>query len=193
MLDFKSVRERKTTLNELAAGLNKDDLRKLTIEMVDTLQGLIKDCTDDNVTFTPIDPKAEDTAAATEAERHIAWTLGHLVVHMTASAEESAFLAAEMARGVPNHGRSRYETHWTTIHTIQQCHDRLEESRRMRLAMIDVWPDQPHLDVAYEPFPGAGQRNCFAQFIGGLSHDDSHLKQIAEVIRQAKEARIMQA
>jgi hypothetical protein len=155
--------------------------------MVDTVHGLIKDCTDADVTFTPVDPAAKDDAAATEAEKTIAWSLGHIIVHITASSEESAFLAAEMARGVPNHGRSRYETHWETVTTIRQCRDRLEESRRMRLATLDVWPDQPHVEITYEPYPTAGQRNCFAQFIGGLSHEDSHLAQIREVVRQAKD------
>lgn len=189
MLDFQSVRERKTTMMALAEGLSKDDLRRLTNEMVDMVQGTIADCTDADVVFNPFDPKAKDDYAATEAEKNIAWGLGHLIVHVTASSEESAFLAAEMARGVPNHGRSRYETPWQTVTTMQQCCERLEESRRMRLAMLDVWPDQPHVEVMHEPWPGAGGRNCFAQFLGGMSHEHSHLEQIAEVVRQAKAAR----
>jgi hypothetical protein len=189
MLDFKAVRTKRMTLAELAAGLTKDDLRALTNEMVDTMQDLIKGCTDADVVFTPLDPAAKDDAAATEDERYIAWGLGHLIVHCTASTEEAAFLAAELARGVPHHGRSRYETHWTTVTTIQQCRDRLEENRRMRLATIDVWPDEPHVDLTYEPYPNAGPRNCYAYFIGGLSHDDSHLNQIREVVRQAHAAR----
>lgn len=188
MLDFQAVRTRRTTLSELASGLTKDDLRALTNEMVDAVQSLIKDCTDADVTFTPVDPTAKDDAAATDAERNIAWGLGHVIVHITASSEEAAFLAAELARGVPNHGRSRYETHWEMVTTMQQCRDRLEESRRMRLATLDVWPDQPHVEITFEPYPTAGQRNCFAQYIGGLSHEDSHLEQIREVVRQAKAA-----
>ncbi len=186
MLDFQSVRDRKQKLPELAHGLTRDDLRALTNEMVDTQLALIKDCTDADVVFQPIDPIAKDDAAATEAEKDLAWTLGHLIVHGTASSEESAFIAAELARGVPNHGRSRYETHWETIKTIAHCRARLEESRRIRLATIDVWPDEPHTDVTYEPYPSAGQRNCYAYFIGGLSHDDSHLAQFGEVISQSK-------
>jgi hypothetical protein len=189
MLDFAAVRTRRTTITELASGLTKDDLRRLTNEMIDTVQHLIEGCTDADVVFTPIDTNAKDDFAATDAEKHIAWGLGHLVVHVTASSEESAFLAAEMARGVPNHGRSRYETLWETVTTIAQCRERLEESRRMRLATLDVWPDEPHVDITYEPWPGAGARNCYAQFIGGMSHEHSHLEQIAEVVRQAKAAR----
>ncbi len=55
----------------------------------------------------------------------------------------------------------------------------------MRLATLDVWPNEPHIDITYEPFPTAGQRNCYAYFIGGLSHDDSHLAQIVDVVHQA--------
>jgi hypothetical protein len=65
------------TLAELASGLTKDDLRALTTEMVDTMQHFIKDCADADVVFTPIDPAAKDDAAATEAEKDIAWNLGH--------------------------------------------------------------------------------------------------------------------
>lgn len=186
MLDFKAVRERKMTMAELAQGLTTADLRALTNEMVDAQHALIRDCTDADVTFVPVDPAADDAYAASEAEKNIAWTLGHVIVHTTASAEEAAFLAAEMARGVPNHGRSRSEVPWQTVTTIAQCRERLEESRRMRLAMLDVWPGQPHTDIVVEPFPGSGPRNCYARFLGGLAHDDSHLGQIAEIVRQAK-------
>jgi hypothetical protein len=189
MLDFQAVRDRKMTMAELANGLTVDDLRRQTNEMIDNVQDLIKDCTDADVVFEPIDPDAKDDFASSDAEKGIAWNLAHLVVHTTASSEESAFLAAEMARGVPNHGRSRYETPWETVTTIAQCRDRLEESRRMRLATLDVWPAQPHTGIAFEPWPGAGERNCFSQFLGGMSHEHSHLAQIAEVVRQAKAVR----
>ncbi len=189
MLDLQSVRERKTTMMKLAEGLTVDDLRRLTNEMIDCVHDLIKDCTDADVVFTPTDSNAKDDFASSEAEKNIAWGLGHLIVHTTASSEESAFLATEMARGVPNHGRSRYETPWQSVTMIRQCRDRLEESRRMRLAMLDVWPAGPHFDVIYEPYPTAGPRNCVAQFLGGMGHEDSHLAQIAEVVRQAHAAR----
>ena len=189
MLDFAAVRTRRITLAELASGLSKDDLRALTSEMVDFVQDLIKDCTDADVVYEPIDPNAKDDFAASDAEKNIAWGLGHLIVHTTASSEESAFLAAEMARGVPNHGRSRYETSWQSVTTIQQCRERLEESRRMRLATLDVWPAQPHTEITYEPYPNAGPRHCYAQFLGGMNHEHSHLEQIREVVRQAKAAR----
>ena len=189
MLNFSLVRTKQKTILELAAGLTPNDLRALTNEMVDAELHLIADCTDADMVFQPSDPGAKDSAAAKPEDLNIAWTLGHVIVHVTASSEEGAFLAAEMARGVPNHGRSRYETQWETVHTLAQCRTRLEESRRIRLATVDAWPDAPNLDVTFEPFPTAGQRNCFAQFIGGLSHDDSHLAQIADIVKQAKAAR----
>lgn len=190
MLDFNAVREKQLTIADLADGLTPNDLRDLTNEMVDTILDLIKECTDADVTFVPDDPGAYDHAAATEAELHLPWTLGHLIVHVTASSEEAAFIAAEMARGVLRDGRSRYETHWTTITTIQQCRDRLEESRRMRLATLDVWPDQPHLEVTREARQPGVYINPIARFLQGLSHDHNHLDQIAEVVRQARSKRL---
>jgi hypothetical protein len=189
MLNFQDVRDKKTTIQELAKSLTQGDLVKLTNEMIDAMQALIKGCVDADVTFVPVDPAAKDDAASNAADANIAWTLGHVIVHATASSEEAAFLAAEMARGVEFHGRSRYETPWESITSIAQCHARLEESRRMRVALAHAWPDKPNTTIEREPWPGAGMRNCYAQFIGGLSHDDSHLGQIAEIVRQAKAGR----
>ncbi len=189
MLDFTRVRAKEITLRELTAGFTGADLAALTNEMIDEQLRLLAECTDADVTFTPVDHNANDTFASKQEDVNIAWTLGHLIVHVTASSEESAFLAAELARGVENHGRSRYETPWESVTTLAQCRARLEESRRMRLATLNVWPDQPDLENSYEPWPGAGRYNTVSRFVGGLSHDDSHLAQIAEVVRQAKAAR----
>jgi len=177
------------TLRELAAPLTLADLRGLTNEMVDEMLALIAPCADADVVFMPVDPEANDTFAADETEKDVAWTLGHVIVHTTASAEESAFLAAEMARGVLPHGRSRYETPWQTVSTIAQCRARLEESRRMRLASLDLWPDRPILDNTYEPWPGAGDIDAVGRFILGLAHDTDHLGQIADIVHQAQTAR----
>ncbi len=165
------------------------DLRDLTNRMLDAQLALLADCTDADVVFVPQDPAAEDTFAATPEEVNLAWTLGHLVVHVTASSEESAALAAELARGVEFHGRSRYETHWTTVKTVEQCRHLLEESRRMRLASLEMWPAEPHVENTYVRREGAPPTNCFGRFISGLYHDNSHMDQIAEVIRQAQAAR----
>jgi cytochrome c553 len=190
MLDFTPVRAKEQTMAQIVARLTPDDLRRLTNEMIDTQLGLLAECVDADVTFVPDDPIANDPAAATEEEVHISWTLGHLVVHVTASSEEAAAIAAELARGVPHRGgRSRSEVHWTTVTTIAQCRGRLEESRRMRLSSLDMWPDQPHLDNTYVPREGADPVNAMVRFVNGLSHDDSHLAQIAEVARQARAGR----
>jgi hypothetical protein len=190
MLDFTPVRNKEQTMTQLTARLTPADLRGLTNEMVDTMLHLIAECTDADVTFEPSDPGAHDSAAATEAELNLPWTLGHLVVHVTASSEEAAAIAAELARGVPHRGgRSRSEVHWTTVTTLAQCRERLEESRRMRLASLDMWPATPHLDNTYIPREGADPANAVIRFVNGLSHDDSHLAQIGEVVRQARAAR----
>jgi DinB superfamily len=155
--------------------------------MIDTILARIDGCRDEDVCFVPVDPKANDMPAANPEDVNLAWTLGHVIVHTTASSEESAFLAAELARGVPFHGRSRSEVPWQTVTTFAQCRQRLEESRRMRITSLEVWPDAPHLDLVIEPWPGAPLIvNAVGRFVVGLLHDYSHLGQIAEIVRQAR-------
>ncbi len=153
------------------------------------MHSLIAECVDADVTFAPDDPEANDTFATDEADVRLPWTLGHVIVHATASAEESAALAAELARGVRYHGRSRHEVPWQAITTIAQCRQRLEESRRMRLASLDMWPDAPHLDNTYRYQAGDEPINAVNRFVRGLSHDDSHLEQISKIVAQAKAAK----
>jgi hypothetical protein len=189
MLDFTSVRRKEITVRELAANLTKADLANLTNEMVDTILGLIAECEDADVTFVPDDPQANDTFATNPDEVNLSWTLGHVIVHITASSEESAFLAAELARGVPYHGRSRAEVPWERVTSIAQCRRRLEESRRMRLASLELWPDEPDLNNTYVYREGSDPINALTRFVNGLSHDDSHLEQISKIVRQARAAR----
>jgi hypothetical protein len=187
VLDFSPVRNKEITIDQLCAGLLVDDLRRLTGAMIDAMLDLIAGCSDDDVLFMPDDPAAEDTYAVDPDEAFLSWTLGHVIVHTTASSEESAFLAAELARGVPHReGRSRFEVPWRTVTTIGQCRQRLEESRRMRLASLELWPDPPHLDNLFPSRSGA-HYNAVVRFVFGLWHDDSHLGQIAEIVRQAGE------
>jgi len=189
MLDFTPVRKREKTMAQLGAELTKDDLRRLTNEMVETMLGMIAESQDADVQLVIEDPEANDTFAASEADVGLSWTLGHVIVHTTASAEESAALATELARGVEFHGRSRSEVPWQTVTTIAECRQRLEESRRMRLASLEMWPAQPHLDNTYLPREGAEPTNAVMRFVNGLRHDDDHLAQIAEVVAQARAAR----
>jgi len=189
MLDFTPVRKKEIPFTNLTKDLTVDDLRKLTNEMIDYQLSVIADCTDADVVFEPDDPNAHDTYAANPDEEDLAWNLGHLVVHVTASSEESAFLAVEMARGVEyQQRRSRSEVHWTTVTTIEQCCARLEESRRMRLASLAMWPDEPYLDNTFTSERSGLVINPITRFVLGLSHDDAHLAQIKEVVRQAKAA-----
>jgi hypothetical protein len=191
MLDFTRLRAKEETISQLTAVLTPDDLRRLTDEMIDRMLALIVDCTDTDVVFQPVDPDAYDSFAADDVDTDLAWTLGHVIVHVTASAEESAFLAAEMARGVPaRRRRSRYETPWESVTTIAQCRHRLEESRRMRQASLVLWPADPHLDNCYEPWPGIGEINAVGRFVLGLLHDDDHLAQIADIVQQARDVHV---
>lgn len=190
MLDFNRVRNKEMTIGELAAGLTVADLHRHTDDMVDTVLDLIQEAVDADVDFQPVDPGANDTFATNPDEVNIAWTLGHVMVHSTASSEEAAALATELARGVEILGRSRYETPWQGVHTVAQLHARLAESRRMRHAFLSAWPDVPDLTLTFTyQRPGAVPVNAVGRFIYGLSHEDSHLEQIREIMRQAKVAR----
>ena len=185
MIDFTALRNGEVTIADLAVGLGVDDLRALTNEMLDLMSSMIAGCTDEDVVMVPHDPDAHDEWAETEEEIGISWTLGHVIVHTTASAEEAAFLGTELARGVEKRGgRSRSEVPWQTVTTIAQCRHRLEESRRMRLAMLDVWPDEPYLDNTHRRRRDL-YINPVAQFLLGLLHDDSHLGQIEKIVKQA--------
>jgi hypothetical protein len=165
------------------------DLRRLTDAMLDNVESMIAGCTDADVTFVPDDPQANDTYAASQDDVNLAWTLGHVIVHATASAEEGAFIGTELARGVQREGRSRYEVPWQSVTTIAQVRHRLAESRRMRLALLDSWPNEPHAELIYRYKEDGTPLNCYDRFIGGLRHAQSHMGQIAEIIRQAHAAR----
>jgi len=187
MLDFDALRNGQVTMTEFSGRLTRQDLIALTNEMVDLERAAIEGVADADVTFDPVDPKANDTFGKLE-EATMPWNLGHVVVHLTASAEEGAMRALSLARGVMMEGRSRYETPWREIVSAVQCFERLEESRRMCLAMLDAWPDQPHLDVTI-PHARWGAQNAIAAYLGGMMHAQSHLNQLKEILAQAKAAR----
>ena len=190
MLDFTPVRNKALTISDLANGLTVANLHQLTDDMVDTVLALIADATDADVTFQPVDPEANDRFAATPEEVNLAWTLGHVIVHGSASSEEAAALSTELARGVEIKGRSRSETPWQTVHTVAQLRSRLAESRRIRHAFLDAWPDQPNPTLSFTAsWPGATPVNATGRFIQGLMHEDSHLEQIRDIMRQARLAR----
>jgi hypothetical protein len=187
LLDFTPVKNKTMAFSDLVRDLTKTDLRNLTNEMVDTMLSIVADATDKDVVLVPQDPNADDPFGLPE-ERNLVWTLGHVAVHTTASSEESAALALTLARGLVPEGRSRYEVPWREVTTIAQVRHRFEESRRMRLAMLDAWPDEPHLEVTYAPSPRFGSYNAISRFIMGLYHDDDHLGQLREIMKQAQVA-----
>ena len=45
----------------------------------------------------------------------------------------------------------------------------------MRLATLDVWPDEPDLDLTINYRWLRGSMNAVARFAMGLFHDDDHL------------------
>ena len=187
-IDFGAVRARETTLAELVVDLGIDDLARATDDSIARMEEALAGSTDFDVTFVPEDPEADDPAAADPADRGLAWTLGHLVVHVTASAEESAALAQELARGVPFHGRSRWEVPWRAVTTIDQCRRRLADSRRIRLASLQMWPASPPSEVDPDPAIPTWQQ-ARERFARGLSHEDAHIDQIRNVLKQAQVAR----
>lgn len=186
MIDFTPIRNHTQSFADFSRNLTKADLQKYTNEMIDTELDIINGATDADVVFVPVDPQANDTFGKPE-EATLAWTLGHVVVHATASSEEAAALASSLARGLAVEGRSRYETPWQTVTTVAQLRQRLEESRRMRLAFLETWPDDPHLDITQEL--SFGTFNAVTRFLTGLLHEDSHLEQLREIMRQARAAR----
>jgi hypothetical protein len=191
-IDFSPLDRGEKKLAEIAASLTIADLRTATNQSIDRLHAYLDDLTDTDVTFDPSDPLADDPYAK-PGEEHIGWSLAHLVVHVTASSEETASIAAILARGIPFEGRLRYETPWETVRTLAHCQQRLNESRRIRLASLDAFPDKPFLDV----YRGVSERflkrfgpmNAIASFLFGLHHEVGHYPQFAEVRSQALAAR----
>lgn len=189
MIDFGPLRRREASLQDLAQGLKLADLGKLTEEMCGLQLASIDDAVDEDVVLVPDDPEANDTFAAKPEDVGLSWTLGHVVVHTTASAEESAALALVLARGLPVERRSRYEVPWEQATTVEFIRHRIRESLRMRLSMLAAWPDKPHLDNFYAPYEGRPPMNALGRFLGGLAHDDSHLEQMRKIMVQARQLR----
>ena len=192
MIDFGPIDRDETKLIELAKSYSIDDLRQATNDSIDRILALIEGMSDVDVTFDPVDPEAHDPYAK-EGEEHIGWNLAHLIAHVTASSEEGAAFSSLLARGIPAKDRPRYETPWQDITTHAHCVQRLEESRRMRLAYLDTWPDAPFMDVYREVserfIERFGNLNAPAAFLFGLMHEVGHYDQMVEVSRQALEAR----
>ena len=52
-----------------------------------------------------------------------------------------------------------------------------------------MWPKEAHLENGYEAWSNGPKVNAVGRFVLGLMHDEGHLGQIEEVVRQAKGAR----
>jgi hypothetical protein len=189
VIDFGPLHRREASVQDLAAELDRSDLARLTNEMCDLQLASIAQAVDADVVMVPDDSEANDKFAARPEDVGLSWTLGHVVVHTTASSEESAALALVLARGLTVETRSRYEVPWESARTVAFIRNRIEESRRMRLAMLAAWPDDPHLNNFYAPYEGRPPMNAMGRFISGLAHDDSHLEQMRKIMGQARQRR----
>lgn len=178
-LDFGAVSNRTTTLQDQFAGVTVEMLLALTAEIydrIDTLLDQAPQLTDETVVFVPVDSRQEDPTQP-------GWTLGHIIVHLTASLEENAQQGTTLARGAELVGRPRYETPWEEVTTVAQVRQRLAESRRMTNAFLAAWPDQPHLDNLYE-HPYFGPTNAISFHTVGIFHGRGHLIQIEDILQQ---------
>jgi hypothetical protein len=193
LIDFSPVDRHEMQMLEFSKQFSLADLKAATNASIDWILDIIKDMSDAQMTFLPYDPEANDPYAV-EGEEKIGWSLAHLVVHVTASAEEGAAFSSILARGIPypKEPRLRYETNWHTVTSKAQAVQRLQESRRIRLAYLDTWPDAPHLDVyrqsSEQSIEKFGYINGPASFLGSLKHEAGHYDQFREVARQAREA-----
>ena len=191
-LDFTPVRSSAVKLEQFAQMFTVEELRALTLDMLDAVRDIVEQADDAQVLHIPDDPDAFDPAALPGEER-LGWSLAHLVLHVTASAEESAAISSILARGIVygREPRLRYEPYWRAITSKAQTLARLDECRRICLGYLDAWPDAPHLDIYRETSERSreknGRMNAVATYLYGFMHLDGHLPQFREVLRQALE------
>ncbi len=178
-LNFEAFYTQKASYADTVRDVTHKDLYKATDDLFDTVESIISGVTDMGATFVPHDPELKDP-------NEEAYTLGHVIVHLTATLEETASIGSVLARGIAFDGRLRNEVPWQTIHNAQQVHARLRESRRMCRAYLDAWPDAPHLDVTVTRIPYFGPMNAVGTHALGIMHGQSHLEQLREIMRQSK-------
>lgn len=193
LIDFTPVRNHELTYFDLGQRLTRDDLKSATHASIDRILEILGDATDAEMVHLPDDPLADDPSAV-PGEETIGWSLAHLVAHVTASAEEQAAVSSILARGIPyvREPRLRWETPWRAFETRAQVLQRLEESRRIRIAYLDAWPDTPNLNVYREVserfLEKWGPQNAPATLLYGLNHEDGHTAQFRDVRAQAAAA-----
>ena len=175
-IDFPAVIERRKSLPEQTRGITLDDLRTMTGDLYDQLDANAAGLTDEQIRFVAEDPDQDEEPG---------WNFAHVILHITASAEEGMALGSTLARGVEFTGRSRYEPEWETFTTAAQVTQRLAESRRMAFAFLETWPDEPHLDNTYE-HEFFGPMTAVSHATLGLLHGQGQMAQVEEIARQAR-------
>ena len=185
MIDFTAVFNGQRKIADLATDVTLADLKAATDAQIDEMVTLVQELRDTEVVFVAADPAAE---------AGIGWNVAHLIAHVTASSEENTAVSSILARGIdyPFEPRLRYETDWTILTTTAGCRQRLEESRRIRQAYLNAWPDQPNLDT-HRTLPPAfaervGRLNAMGACLLGLVHEAGQFAQLRDIIAQAKAA-----
>ncbi len=188
LINFQPVYNKEKTLGDLASEYSSADLCRALNSYVDFTIQIISSVSDEQAIHIPSDPDANDPYATTEAERHLGWSLVHLVMHVTASAEEAAAFSSILARGIALGGRLRMEQDWRQVTTCAQAVARLEECRRMCLAYLATWPDQPDLiTVRIMPENASWMKpNAPISFLAGLMHWHKHIEQFQKVAEAAR-------
>jgi hypothetical protein len=176
-IDLEAVRRGQISYADLMRNVRHADLYTMTDELFANIESIFAKATDAAVLFVP-----RDAAASDQSEQ--GWTMTHIVTHLTATLEGSAAAAAMLARGVQAKERLRYETPWQNLSTLQMVQARLQESHRMCRAFLDVWPDEPHLDIIVTPVPLLGPIDAIGVYAIGIAHSQGHLAQLRDTLRQ---------
>ena len=176
-INLEAVYAGQVSYADLTRTIHHADLYSTTDELFDALEAILSETTDATVLFVPRDPAVEDKGEQ-------GWTLSHVVAHLTATLEEAAAIAAMLARGVLVEERLRFETPWQTLTTRQMVQARLTESRRICHALLDAWPDEPHLDVTRTLIPLFGPMDAVGFSVLGLAHSQEHLSQLRDIVHQ---------
>ena len=183
LINFIPIFKKEKTLAELASEYTHPRLAEALNSYVDTTLQIIHGLSDLEIAAILPDSEADDPQAADEADRHVGWNLAHQALHITASMEEAAAFSSIQARGIPIGGRLRSEQNWRQVTTGAEVVARLKESRRMCLAYLDTWPDQPNLAVSRvmpedAKWPGP---NATMSFLVGLMHWHRHFEQLQRI------------
>ena len=188
LIDFQPVFKQEKTLIDLANEYSQADLGDALNGYVDLTLHIMRGLSDEQAVYIPVDPEADDPYAAAEADRHMGWSLIHLMLHVTATAEEAAAFSSILARGIPIGGRLRSERNWREVTTCAEAVARLEECRRVCLAYLATWPDRPDLSTVRIMPENLNwmKPNAPISFLAGLMHWHKHIEQFRQVAEQIR-------